>query len=120
MSVIEFIPSPSNDSTSEPNSALQKLSIVTPGAKYPAIINNNALIISPKRPKVKRLIGKVINVISGRIKMLINAIIKQIIIALQKFATSIPGINQPTNKTASVKSIHLKNNITVGSFRLYL
>lgn len=116
LSVIESITKPRNESKSEPSRALQNPSIATPGAKYPASRNNRALMIKPNNPNVKRFIGSVINVTSGRIKILINAIITQISNALCRLPTSIPGTSQPTNITASAYKIHLKSKIIVFSF----
>lgn len=54
------MPTANKDRTTEPNNALKKLSISTPGVNIPASINNNAFITKENNPNVMILTGNVI------------------------------------------------------------
>lgn len=53
-----------------------------------------------------KLIGSVTSCITGLIKMLINAIITQTSMALEKFSTEIPGTSHAIKIIASAYKIH--------------
>ena len=78
----------------EPNNALKKPSTCNPGVIHPASIKSNAFITRLNSPTVKIFIGSEINFITGLTNTLIMAMTTQASIALQKFATDIPGISQ--------------------------
>ena len=102
---------PKKDITNEPKSALKKPSTSNPGASLPRSRSNAALITKINKPRVIMLIGRVISIISGFMKIFISAIITTTSMALLKPSTSIPGISQAVNIIASANKTHLKSKI---------
>ena len=95
------MPRLNNDSTIEPNSALQKLSTSSPGVSHPASISNNAFKTKLKRPIVTKFIGRVMISNAGFKIVLMSAIITQANIAVMKLLTSIPGITHAVKTIAN-------------------
>lgn len=79
------------DRTIENQKAVQKPAMLKPGTIFDASIINKAFITNEKNPKVKNVIGKVINFTTGLIKMFITPRTTARIIALTNVIVA-PGI----------------------------